>query len=162
MNKCENCNIKMTHKYASGRFCNLKCARAFSTKNKRKEINAKVSKKLLGRSTSDETRLKLKEAWSRGCYDDAKNRLFNKISNDDMFVENSLIANYDIKKRLYSENIKSYKCERCNISEYNGEHITLQLHHINGINNDNRLDNLQILCPNCHSQTANYAGKRRV
>ena len=39
------------------------------------------------------------------------------------------------------------------------EPITLQLDHINGINNDHRIENLRILCPNCHSQTSTYAGK---
>ena len=40
-----------------------------------------------------------------------------------------------------------------------GEPIVLQLHHINGVHNDNRLENLQILCPNCHCMTENFAGK---
>ncbi len=54
---------------------------------------------------------------------------------------------------------KEYKCECCGISDWNGKSISLQLHHINGNSRDNSLSNLQILCPNCHSQTDNYGSK---
>ena len=50
-----------------------------------------------------------------------------------------------------------YKCARCNISEWNGKFIRLQVEHRNGDNRDNRLENLELLCPNCHSQTETYA-----
>ena len=52
-----------------------------------------------------------------------------------------------------------YKCEICGISEWNGKPISLQLHHVDGNRKNNLLSNIQILCPNCHSQTDNYAGK---
>jgi len=53
-----------------------------------------------------------------------------------------------------------YKCNYCgNDGEYNGKPLSLHLDHINGINDDNRLDNLRFLCPNCHSQTETYGGK---
>jgi Zn finger protein HypA/HybF involved in hydrogenase expression len=64
-----------------------------------------------------------------------------------------------LKERLFKEGLKEYKCELCGISEWNGKPLSLQLHHINGVNNDNRLSNLQILCPNCHSQTDNFSSK---
>lgn len=64
-----------------------------------------------------------------------------------------------LKERLFKEGLKEYKCECCGISEWQGAPISLQLHHINGIHNDNRLSNLQILCPNCHSQTDNFTSK---
>ncbi|WP_083937631.1 HNH endonuclease [Hymenobacter aerophilus] len=47
------------------------------------------------------------------------------------------------------------------LSEWVGEPIPLELHHINGINNDHRLENLQLLCPNCHALTDNYRGKNQ-
>lgn len=66
-----------------------------------------------------------------------------------------------LKKRLIREGVKKYQCEKCGLSEWNNEPITLELHHINGNHNDNHLENLQILCPNCHSQTVSFVGKNK-
>ena len=64
MKICENCGTEHEGKFGSGRFCSLKCSRAFSTKAKRKEINKKVSKKLLGKSLSNEHKSKIKSNWN--------------------------------------------------------------------------------------------------
>ena len=66
---------------------------------------------------------------------------------------------YHLKARLIGEGLKQNRCERCGISEWQGQPITLALHHANGVRDDNRLSNLQILCPNCHSQTSTFAGR---
>lgn len=79
---------------------------------------------------------------------------------EDILVENSNYGNFHLKQRLLSNNIIENKCSNCgNEGEWCGEKLTLQLDHINGINNDNRLENLRLLCPNCHSQTDTYSGK---
>ena len=65
-----------------------------------------------------------------------------------------------LKKRLVAEGIKEYRCEKCGCDgTWQGEPITLELHHINGNHYDNRLENLQILCPICHSQTNKYKNR---
>lgn len=85
-----------------------------------------------------------------------KNR--NTAMNDnEFFSENVERKGSSIIKRLIKGNYKVYKCEKCGIDEWNGCKITLQAHHLNGNHYDNRLENLQILCPNCHSQTDTYA-----
>jgi len=48
------------------------------------------------------------------------------------------------------------KCEECGLSEWNGEDLRIEVHHIDGKSKNNRLTNLKLLCPNCHSQTNNY------
>ncbi len=66
-----------------------------------------------------------------------------------------------IKKLLFKFSLKENKCEKCGLNdEWQGEKIVLHLDHINGNHFDNRLENLQILCPNCHSQTITFGGKR--
>lgn len=76
-------------------------------------------------------------------------------------TENSQINRFHLKKRLVKEGYKKYECEKCgNNGSWNNENLTLQLDHVNGIYNDNRLENIRFLCPNCHSQTNTYAGKK--
>jgi hypothetical protein len=56
---------------------------------------------------------------------------------------------------------RGYACEICAISEYNNKPLMLQVDHINGDATNNFPDNLQLICPNCHSQTESYAGANR-
>lgn len=86
-----------------------------------------------------------------------------KIEIKDILVENSTYSSSsNLKKRLYSEKIKFPKCECCGIEKWMDKEISLELDHINGINTDNRIENLRILCPNCHSQTLTFRRKKNI
>lgn len=85
-----------------------------------------------------------------------------KFENDEVFIKNSKYNRGSLKKRIIKEHLLEYKCALCgNTGNWNGKELVLQLDHINGINNDNRLENLRFLCPNCHSQTETYSGKSK-
>jgi hypothetical protein len=64
-----------------------------------------------------------------------------------------------LKLRLLGAGLKENRCERCGISEWHGKPLNMQLHHVNGDGMDNRLENLELLCANCHSQTETYGGR---
>jgi 5-methylcytosine-specific restriction endonuclease McrA len=97
----------------------------------------------------------LGQAWLRG----RTNPHVRRRSLDEMLVLGGRVYTNDLKKRLIREGIKEAKCECCGLTEWNGQPIPLELDHINGRRDDNRLENLQLLCPNCHAQTPTYRGR---
>lgn len=76
-----------------------------------------------------------------------------------ILVENSTYGKSHVRQRLLKAGLKQSKCECCNLTEWFNKPIPLELDHINGINNDHRIENLRLLCPNCHAQTDTYRGK---
>lgn len=74
-------------------------------------------------------------------------------------VAGSTVNRQHLKRRLIAAGLKEAACEECGLTDWLGRPITLELHHRNGVRNDNRLENLAILCPNCHSQTESFGGR---
>ena len=68
---------------------------------------------------------------------------------------------HNIKNRLIRAGILENRCGECGLTEWRGKRLSIQIDHINGIRDDNRLENLRMLCPNCHSQTETFAGYNR-
>lgn len=66
-----------------------------------------------------------------------------------------------LRNRLVKEGILEYKCSKCGINSWLGKKLGLRLDHINGVNDDYRINNLRLLCPNCDSQTNTYCGKNK-
>lgn len=81
-----------------------------------------------------------------------------KLTHEQIFSKNDLDRKY-VKSIIINDRLIEYKCSICNLVEWQGKQLSLHLDHINGINNDNRLENLRFLCPNCHSLTDTYCGK---
>lgn len=78
---------------------------------------------------------------------------------EDVLSNKAKMQSTKLLDRLVEARLKEYKCEKCGINDWQGRPIRLQLNHIDGNHYNNELSNLEILCPNCHSQTDTYAGK---
>lgn len=154
---CEyGCNLNANYQLKNGKWC---CSKRPSGCAVLKSVNSNINKdkyasgerlnpKKIFDNLSDEAKNRM--AWSRG-------KLL--VDNDFVFCENSQWSNPAIRKRIEQLSLLEHKCSICGITSWNSSPITLELDHINGVNNDNRLENLRFLCPNCHSQTDTYKGK---
>ena len=80
----------------------------------------------------------------------------------ELMIENSSYPRHRLKERILKEKLLEYKCQCCGLGDkWNEKKLVLQLDHINGVNNDHRLENLRFICPNCHTQQHTYAAKNR-
>lgn len=84
-----------------------------------------------------------------------------KVVLGELLVRDSSVKNRTaLKQRLLKEGVLQNKCSECGQDrEWNGKPLVMVLDHINGVNNDNRPENLRMLCPNCNSQQDTFAGK---
>lgn len=133
---CENCNTQHDGSYGSGRFCSSKCARSYSTKNNRIEINKKVSQTLINKQNlTKQERIQRKIAKRHASYE----------------RENNVTTLFDLSSRTVKKILKRMNLP-CSLCGWYHENIVCDIHHIiekkNGGNDDH--DNLTYVCPNCH------------
>lgn len=100
-----------------------------------------------------------KDVWNKGIKYNTKTNGIRSM--DEVLQEGTNISSYALKKRLFNNGYKEKRCECCGNDTWLDNPIKLELHHINGNHFDNRLENLQILCPNCHSFTDTFRGKNQ-
>lgn len=98
------------------------------------------------------------KGWNKGL----KGFLRPRISLDEILTVNNNFQSYKLKNRLFSAKLKIPECEECGWAEKSSDgRLPLELDHINGDSRDNRLENLRILCPNCHSLKPTHRGRNR-
>ena len=85
----------------------------------------------------------------------------NTVKKEDILKENCKHQRIVLRRYIIKNNLIPYKCAICGCTEWQGKTLSLELDHINGVNNDNRLENLRFLCPNCHSQTSTYGSRNQ-
>lgn len=135
---CLNCGKEINGDYRK-KFCNRSCAATYNNKN---------------RKLSENTKEKISSSLRKEYTKEEKETLAKK---SEKYYPKS-----HLKDRLIKNGIKENKCECCgNTGVWMGQKLILQLHHKDGNHKNNAIENLQILCPNCHSQTDNYCNKNR-
>lgn len=91
----------------------------------------------------------------------AVTKITKVVKAEDILKENCKHQRNVLRNYIIKNNLVPYKCAICGCVEWQGKTLSLELDHINGLNNDNRLENLRFLCPNCHSQTSTYGSRNQ-
>jgi len=166
---CINCKNNFKDINKNELFCSVECMdfpdvyfiRVCSESSSMLEASKKLNIKF---STFKKKALQLNcyntnQNWNKGKTFLTDVRIKRYYKYEDYFCENSSVTRHSVKNLILKLNLLKYKCKECGINNWNGKILSLHLDHINGIRNDNRLENLRFLCPNCHSQTDTYCVK---
>lgn len=143
-NRCKQCNKILEYRNKSNKFCNHTCSAKYTNKRRKSRL---VYIKCLncGKNTAN------LRFCSTTCHKEFK---FKQASKD---IEAGFkVSKHILKKYLIA---KDDRCSICGITEWNCKPLTLDLDHIDGNSDNDSLDNVRLLCPNCHSQTDTYKGK---
>lgn len=144
---CQNCGVIKRGMYGSGKFCSRKCANTFNSKLNRHEKNKKISEALKGRKNPI-------SKWKSNM--EIRKRTYELRLLSIPFSELKFDA---IRKRVILE--QNRKCNRCGLSRWMDKEIILELDHIDGNRNNNLRENVEAICPNCHSLTPTWRGKNK-
>ena len=108
----------------------------------------------------EENAIEIKHLKGRGWAKGEKTPFRAFIPLEEILVVKSTYQSHKLKARLFAANLKSMQCELCGWAQYSTDgRLPLELDHINGNRHDNRLENLRVLCPNCHSLQPTHRGR---
>jgi RNA polymerase subunit RPABC4/transcription elongation factor Spt4 len=153
MKNCPKCNSEHNN---AGTYCSRSCANSRQWDNESKKKRSEKLKQFIAENPSwKENQLKkLKQRTVT-----LKETLHSK--HQQRFLNGEIADRGSLKKWLIET--RKEVCSVCGIKpEWNGMYLSLQVDHVNGINDDNRPENIRLVCPNCHSQTSTFAGKKRI
>jgi len=157
MKTCENCLEEHDGEYGSGRFCNTICSHAYSSKCNKDQKNKNISKALKKKKRHSfqhlpiETRRKMTKA-AIASQKKRKEELYKNGKWDELPLSYK-------RRRVFEE--QDGKCAICKIDEWQGKPLTLHFDHIDGNSKNDSRENVRFVCPNCHSQTETYCGKKQ-
>jgi hypothetical protein len=152
------CGQEANFKLKNGKNC---CSKSSNSCIKIKGKNSEGLKKAYeeGRKSSEHLHKEGVNNWAKGKHWFDDKRIKVDYNESTMFIENSKINSGIIKNYLMEQKDFIYKCNNCNLNEWFSHKIILEMHHKNGNEYDQRKENLEFLCPNCHSITDTYRCK---
>lgn len=136
---CPNCGVQLPYEKHNNKYCSRSCATIY---NKSNNVRLNHDEDCANCGSIKETR------HNKYCDACIAEGVYNKPT-----LEN-IKSPYGL--RSYLRRTREHKCTNCGITEWNGKHITLEVHHVDGNPNHNTEENLKLLCPNCHSLTKTY------
>lgn len=151
--KCEKCENVHNGDFGSGRFCSRACANAriHSTETKKK-ISTSIRLGGIVAFKSQEHRDKFIAGGRK-----ANEKWIQTQLKSLMDADFSTLTYDRLRKRVILE--QGSTCNHCGIVDWNGKKLTLELEHIDGNHHNNARENVEAICPNCHSQTSTFRGK---
>ena len=151
MENCKKCGKEFKPQKGLKSYCSLVCR---NSRERSEETKQKISE---GVKASQQFILGSKQRYVD--YQTLGKKLKEIADNKILESEYTTLSYERLKKRVVLE--QNHKCNHCGIDEWNGKTIALELEHKDGNHSNNRRDNLEAICPNCHSQTETWRGRNK-
>jgi Zn finger protein HypA/HybF involved in hydrogenase expression len=150
--KCIKCNNEHDGSFGSGKYCSRACANSrVRTEETKKKISEGVKTSVKFVEGSKQRFVDYKELGKK----------LKQIADTKILEADYDTLTYDrLKKRIVLE--QNQKCNHCGIDKWNNKPIVLELEHIDGNHYNNERENLEVICPNCHSQTDTWRGRNKT